>query len=156
MKKQSSKKWRAQSLYCCSNVNRGIQEIPAAVQVWHGIAVRRRRDKLAGPCRELRRAGEICRGGLHRCRGPPHMRCHVLLAARATNENQHAYTALASHHCSGWFFVLLQQYPKKTLILWTKYLIRSKILQTKCKRAYAQCVTVQLYTCTLSSYRSCW
>ena len=89
--------------FCFSYDNRRLATIAAAVQVRHGSAVRRRPDKLARPRRELRGAGAVRRRRLYRRRRPPHLRGHVLLAARPADEDQHAdATQQPSHHCPGW------------------------------------------------------
>lgn len=63
----------------------GISEIAAPVSIRYGSPVRRSSHKLVGFSGELCRTGALRRCRLHSCRGSPHLRRDVLLAARTAN-----------------------------------------------------------------------
>lgn len=65
------------------HVPRRGQTVSAAIQVWHGAAVRRRAHQLAGAGGGLRGAGALRGRGVHRGGRAAHLRRHVLLAAVA-------------------------------------------------------------------------
>lgn len=65
------------------HVSRRGSTVAAAIPLWHGSALRRRSDQLAGAGRGLRGARALRGRGVHRRRRAAHLRGHVLLAAVA-------------------------------------------------------------------------